>query len=61
MNASIDKDELSNMIEMLEEQLEWFRRRENPKDNLDHKYHRMFLTLAKAIHQLRQELTKEMK
>lgn len=46
-------DELNNMIEMLEERLEWFRARENPNDAYHHKIYRMFYTLAKCIQELK--------
>lgn len=46
-------NELENMIVMLEEELEMFRRRANPNDNYEHKIHRMLYTLAKSIQELK--------
>lgn len=45
--------ELDNLIEMLEEDLEWLRNHPSPMNATAHKHNRIFLTLATEIKQLK--------
>lgn len=50
---------IPNLISGLEEELEWFRKQQNPMNAREHRVTRILLTLAKSIQELAQSAAPE--
>lgn len=55
-NPADSMEELKNMLVMLEEELDGFRKRGNPNENYDHKLYRMLFTLGNCVKSLDAQL-----